>query len=68
MTQLTQEESAVALLRCLLSYHERVTMNGAHGLSCYADALRLGIRSIETVYNLPASDLDFAKKSKNAVI
>ena len=66
--QLTPEESAVALLRCLLSYHERVTMNGAHGLSYYADALRLGIRSIETVYNLPASDLDFAKKSENAVI
>lgn len=66
--QLTPAESAVALLRCLLNYHERVTMNGAHGLSYYADALRLGIRSIETVYNLPASDLDFAKKSENAVI
>lgn len=56
--QLTPEESAVALLRCLLSYHERVTMNDSGecgGLRCYSDALRLGIRCIEKTYGLPES-------------
>lgn len=51
---------AVAMLRCLLSYHERVTMHDSGeygGLRCYSDALRLGIRCIEKVYGLPESGL-----------
>lgn len=59
--QLAPEESAVALLRCLLSYHERVTMHDSGecgGLRCYSDALRLGIRCIEKAYGLPESDLN----------
>lgn len=58
MKQLTPEESAVALLRCLLSYHERVTMHDSGecgGLRCYSDALRLGIRCIEKTYGLSES-------------
>lgn len=59
--QLTTEESAVALLRCLLNYHERVTLNDSYdhgGLRCYSNALRLGIRCIEKTYGLPESDLN----------
>lgn len=62
-------KSAVAMLRCLLSYHERVTMHGSSeygGLRCYSDALRLGIRCIEKVYGLPESDLDFSSRSTNS--
>ena len=60
---------AVAMLRCLLSYHERVTMHDSGeygGLRCYSDALRLGIRCIEKVYGLPESDLDFSSRSTNS--
>lgn len=60
---------AVAMLRCLLSYHERVTMHDSGeygGLRCYSDALRLGIRCIERVYGLPESDLDFSSRSTNS--
>lgn len=52
-------EAAVAMLRCLLSYHERVTMHDSGecgGLRCYSDALRLGIRCIEKTYGLSESD------------
>lgn len=59
--QLNPAESAVALLRCLLNYHERVTMNDScenGGLRCYSNALRLGIRCIEKTYGLPESDLN----------
>lgn len=66
--QLTPEESAVALLRCLLSYHDRITMNDScehGGLRCYSDALRLGIRCIEKTYGLPESDLNFSTNSGN---
>lgn len=51
-------EAAVAMLRCLLSYHERVTMHDSGecgGLRCYSDALRLGIRCIEKTYGLSES-------------
>nr|DAH25241.1 MAG TPA: hypothetical protein [Caudoviricetes sp.] len=60
---------AVAMLRCLLSYHERVTMHDSGeygGLRCYSDALRLGIRCIEKVYGLPESGLDFSSRSTNS--
>lgn len=63
------ERSAVAMLRCLLSYHERVTMHDSGeygGLRCYSDALRLGIRCIEKIYGLPESDLDFSSRSTNS--
>lgn len=67
--QLTPAESAVALLRCLLNYHERVTMNDSYdhgGLRCYSNALRLGIRCIEKTYGLPESDLNFLNRSTNS--
>ena len=66
---LPPQVAAVAMLRCLLSYHERVTMHDSGeygGLRCYSDALRLGIRCIERVYGLPESDLDFSSRSTNS--